>query len=112
MDGLPDHHWTPRRRCEEMGCTHKRCTLNMGQRWSHDSVSPYGLLLTTVDGRFDARGTPGRPREDNEEGRDKRPLATPSLNVALRVQRAPRPPTGTGGGPSAQRPETTQTKAT
>ena len=80
--------------------------------WSHDNVSPYGLLCTTVDGRFDARGTPGRPREDNEEGRDKHPLATPSLNVALRVQRAPCPSTGIAGGPSAQRPETTKTKAT
>ena len=50
---------------------------------------PNGLFVTTVDGRFDARGMPARPSEQSDTGLDDHPLRTPSLNVALRVQKVP-----------------------
>ena len=65
---------------------------------------PNGLFVTTVDGRFDARGMPARPSEQSDTGLDDHPLRTPSLNVALRVQRCPRSCTCTSARPPAQRP--------
>ena len=74
------------------------------------NVCPNGLLVTTVDGRFDARGMPARPREQSDTGLDKHPLRTPSLNVALRVQRCPRSLTCTSARSGARRPARSKIK--